>query len=78
MPLISTKNNDVRQWLNCIVNGRRVCLLLDTGSEVSLLNSRLFCSESPNCCDLMGAGRNKLICYGSIDGLFEICDDKIN
>jgi len=71
VPAISTKNNDCRPWLNVCVNKKQVCLLIDTGSSVSLLNSSIFVPENAHFCELVGVGGRKLNCSGCLNALIE-------
>jgi len=43
-----------------------MCFLIDTGSEVTLLSSKIFTANEPHSCNLVGAGGSKLKCEGKL------------
>ena len=63
--------------MNACVNGKNVCLIVDTGSEVTILSSAIFVPDKSHECNLVGVGGSKLKCCGSLTSEITVGADSL-
>jgi len=76
VPLTVSQIRDNRPRISVKLNGRHAEFLIDTGSEVSVVSRKFVSNLKSHSCHLVGAGGEKLCCFGLAEANVEFLKDK--